>query len=150
MISNNERINLQKLVGEFESDDNTASIRELKHSSLMRRDIEAIVANPQAAAMDVAPFLYANYTDIFHRVVKGDLDMSIMTKVLDILALIEDGRVDQHEGSVLVGRVLKEMFLDSAVRRADRLDIARGTEEPPAADEGKAVSWKEFKSQQQA
>lgn len=151
MISNDERINLQKLVGQFESEDNTDHIRQLKHSGKIRKDIEQIehlkkqqgttITSDQA--MEVAPFLYSNYTDIFHRVVKGDLNLEIMDKVLTILGLIEKGQVDQHEGSVLVGRLLKEMYLDSAVRRADRLDEENPKEAPM---EGKSVSWKEFKS----
>jgi len=150
MISNDERINLQKLVGEFESEDNTDYIRKIKHSGKIRKDIESIERLKQSAdvvtierAMDVAPFLYTNYSDIFHRVVKGDLNLEIMGKVLSILALIEESRVDQHEGSVLVGRLLKEMYLDSAVRRADRLD---GENPKEAPEEGKAVSYKDFKT----
>lgn len=152
MISNDERINLQKLVGEFESEDNTEHIRKIKHSGKIRKDIESIERLKQSSsdvvvsiesAMDVAPFLYTNYSDIFHRVVKGDLNLEIMGKVLSILALIEESRVDQHEGSVLVGRLLKEMYLDSAVRRADRLDEENPKEAP---EEGKAVSYKDFKS----
>lgn len=149
MISNDERINLQKLVGQFESEDNTDHIRQLKHSGKIRKDIEQIQRLKQSGsatsdqAMEVAPFLYSNYTDIFHRVVKGDLNLDIMDKVLTILGLIETGQVDQHEGSVLVGRLLKEMYLDSAVRRADRLDEENPKETPM---EGKPVSWKEFKA----
>jgi hypothetical protein len=157
MISNDERINLQKLVGEFESEDNTEYIRKLKHSVKIRNDIEQIERLKQGQpkqsitsedAMKVAPFLYSNYTDIFHRVVKGDLNLDIMDKVLSILGLIETGKVDQHEGSVLVGRLLKEMYLDSAVRRADRLDEEHSSskeDEEEKPSEGKPVSWKEFK-----
>lgn len=155
MISNDERINLQKLVGQFESEDNTQHIRQLKHSGKIRQDIDQIqrlklgsdVTITSDQAMEVAPFLYSNYTDIFHRVVKGDLNLEIMDKVLSILGLIETGQVDQHEGSVLVGRLLKEMYLDSAVRRADRLDEENPKEAPM---EGKSVSWKEFKAVQQS
>ena len=151
MISKDERINLQKLVSEFDSEDNTKYIREIKHSGKIKNDIECIERLKRESstskitteqAMDAAPFLYSTYTDIFHRVVKGDLNLDIMDKVLAILAMIEEGRVDQHEGSVLVGRLLKEMYLDSAVRRADRLDEENPKE---AVEEGKPVSWKEFK-----
>lgn len=151
MISNDERVNLQKLVGQFESEDNTEHIRQLKHSHKIRKDIEQIQRFKQEngstitmeQGMDVAPFLYSNYTDIFHRIIKGDLNLEIMDKVLSILGLIENGQVDQHEGSVLVGRLLKELYLDSAVRRADRLDEENPKEAPL---EGKSVSWKEFKA----
>jgi hypothetical protein len=147
MISNEERINLQKLVGEFESEDNTEHIRKLKHSGKIRSDLEQIhrlnAPITTEKAMEAAPFLYANYTDIFHRVVKGDLDLGMMHKVLEVLAMIEENRVDQHEGSVLVGRMLKDMYLDSAVRRADRLD-EENPREPQ--EEGKPLSWKDYKN----
>jgi hypothetical protein len=61
--------------------------------------------------------------------------------------MIEDGQVDQHEGSALVGKFLKEMYIDSAIRRGENLDkereeesaISVDTKEPP-----KPISWKEY------
>jgi hypothetical protein len=67
-----------------------------------------------------------------------------MTKLLTILKMIEDEKVDQHEGSVLVGRILKELYLDSAVKRADNLDKERESEKVERV-EGKAISWRDYK-----
>ena len=90
-------------------------------------------------------FLYTNYSDIFHKAVANELDYMLMTKVLTVLKHIEDGQVDQHEGSVLVGKLLKELYVDSALRRADNLDKQNESEEKQTLYDGKQISWKEYK-----
>lgn len=89
--------------------------------------------------------------DIFTKVFNDELDLDIMSKLLEILKMIEDGNVDQHEGSILVGKILKELYIDSAVRRADNLDRqystdkdTKDTEEEPLVT--KTISWREFKN----
>jgi hypothetical protein len=76
---------------------------------------------------------------------KDEIDLTIMQKLLIVLKLIEEEKVDQHEGSVMVGRILKELYVDSAIKRADALDREHGTERPERED-GKKISWKEFKT----
>jgi hypothetical protein len=70
-----------------------------------------------------------------------------MTKLLTVLKLIEDEKTDQHEGSVMVGKILKELYVDSAAKRLDNLDKLHENErvEPNA---GKAISWREYKKMQ--
>jgi|UniRef100_A0A6C0DNG2 hypothetical protein len=158
-INNNERLNLKKLVDEMDCDDNTENIRKLKHSVLIRNDIRKIEnlktknAELKKSKPDEfitlcegeCPFLFNNYTDIFHKVVKDELDLTIMTKLLTVLKMIEDGKVDQHEGSVLVGKILKELYIDSAVKRADNIDKEYESMKV-VPNEGKKISWQEFKS----
>jgi hypothetical protein len=67
-----------------------------------------------------------------------------MTKLLIVLKLIEDGKVNQHEGSVMVGKVLKELYVDSALKRGDNLNAENDSE--PAPSVGKPISWKEYKT----
>lgn len=158
-INNNERLNLKKLVDEMDCDDNTDNIRKLKHSVLIRNDIRKIEnlktknAELKMSKSDEfmslceseCPFLFNNYTDIFHKVVKDELDLTIMTKLLTVLKMIEDGKVDQHEGSVLVGKILKELYIDSAVKRADNIDKEYESMKIVPI-EGKKISWQEFKN----
>ena len=92
-----------------------------------------------------ASFLYNNYTDIFNKMVNDEFDLTIMTKMLVILKLIEDAKVDQHEGSAMIGKVLKELYVDSATKRMDNLD-AKYEADKPVPNEGKKLSWKEFKN----
>lgn len=41
-LSDNERLQLQKMINESECDDNTDQIRKLKHSILLRDDIRKL------------------------------------------------------------------------------------------------------------
>jgi len=155
-LTNDERLNLKKMINESECDDNTDNIRRLKHSVLMRDEIRKLdtLKNTHtdmktnknddfvALCQNECQFLYANYTDIFNKLVKDELDLTIMTKLLTVLKLIEDSKVDQHEGSVMVGKILKELYVDSATKRLDNLD--KEHEKEPMS-EGKAISWKQFK-----
>ena len=156
VLTNDERLNLKKMINESECGDNTDNIRRLKHSVLMRDDIRKLdtLKNTHGdmkannnddfvlLCQNECKFLYANYTDIFNKLVKDELDLTIMTKLLTVLKLIEDSKVDQHEGSVMVGKVLKELYVDSATKRLDNLDKEHDKE---PMSEGKAISWKQFK-----
>jgi hypothetical protein len=80
--------------------------------------------------------------------VKDELDLEIMTKLLIVLKLIEDGKVDQNEGSVMVGKVLKELYVDSALKQSKHLDEKNDKEEPTELNiepDIKPISWKEYK-----
>jgi hypothetical protein len=97
-------------------------------------------------AQQECSFLFTNYTDIFNRLIKDELDLDIMTRLLIILKLIEDGKVDQHEGSVMVGKILKELYVDSALKSSENIDkqyTDDATPEPKTAE--KAISWQEWK-----
>ena len=117
------------------AEDNTAQIRRLQHSGQIRESVTRFLAfqkeiggMPVDEMMEAAKgpcfFLYQHYTDLYFKLVKGELDVSILHRMLDVLALIENEEVDQHEGSVLVGKILKEMYVDSARRRADSVAAA--------------------------
>lgn len=160
-LSNKERLNLQKLISDSNAENNTEHIRTVKHSILIRDDIRTIEklkvsekalreTNPEEfkeLCQRESSFLFANYMDIFNRILKDEIDLDIMTRLLTILKLIEDGRVDQHEGSVMVGKTLKELYVDSAIKHGDNLDKQYAGEAPEPPLEGKKITWKEFKMQ---
>tara|TARA_B100001057_G_scaffold500689_2_gene617189 strand:+ start:1299 stop:1790 length:492 start_codon:yes stop_codon:yes gene_type:complete len=157
-LTEHEKLNLQKMINESECDDNTDQIRELKHSIIIRDNLRKLDTFKKAnttlkhtneieyieQAKAVSPFLFNSYTDIFNRLMKDELDLEIMTKLLIVLKLIEDGKVNQHEGSVMVGKVLKELYVDSALKRGDNLNAENDSE--PAPSVGKPISWKEYKT----
>ena len=157
-LTNDERLNLKKMITESGCDDNTANIRRLKHSMLMRNDIRKLdtLKNTHIdmknnknddfviLCQNECAFLYANYTDMFNKLVNDELDLTIMTKLLTVLKLIEDSKVDQHEGSVMVGKILKELYVDSATKRLDNIDKKHENDNEPMSV-GKPVSWKQFK-----
>jgi hypothetical protein len=74
--------------------------------------------------------------------VKDELDINILNRLLDVLKRIEDGLVDQHEGSVAVGTILKEMYVDSALKHSNNI---ADTSTPAVYSESKAISWKQYK-----
>uniref|UniRef100_A0A6C0I351 Uncharacterized protein n=1 Tax=viral metagenome TaxID=1070528 RepID=A0A6C0I351_9ZZZZ len=161
-ISTTERLQLNKLLDESNCENNTEHIRKVKHSELIRDDIRRIQTlkkeqgggggdDFENLCKEKCSFLYNNYMDIFNRVLKNEVDLGIMTRFLTVLKLIEDGKVDQHEGSVVVGKILKELYLDSAVKRADQLDqkhSASSGDEVISKNEGKSISYARYKSMQ--
>ena len=75
---------------------------------------------------------------------KSQIDINILNKFLDVLKRIEDGELDQHEGSFLVGSILKELYVDSALKKADKLNADEEPKPEPKKPE-KSVSYKQFK-----
>lgn len=172
-LSNEERLHLQSFVGDISGyKDNTESIRRLKHSVPIRLDVCKIIALCErkdiaetelyALCVQDCPFMHTHYFDIFNRLVKGTLDVVVLYRMLIVLKLIEDGHLDQHEGSVKMGKILKEMFIDSAEREQTlrnqqwssitKEDGEEDGEPPvtPARNVGKLdFSWKEYKALQE-
>ena len=157
-ISNEDRLNLKKLVDNSDCVNNTDEIRRLKHSMRIRDDVRRLevikkvnsnlrqndIVKYEEICIEKCRFLYDNYNEIFNKIVKDEIDLQIMSKMLVVLKMIEDEKVDQHEGSVLVGKLLAELYLDSAVKRADNLDKEH-EHLKVAPVEGKKISWKEYK-----
>ena len=57
---------------------------------------------------------------------------------------IEKGVTDQHNASFEVGKLLKEMYIDSALKRSERLDKEY---DKTTSYEGKNITWSTYKSQ---
>jgi hypothetical protein len=158
-MNNDDRLNLKKLINESECENNTDNIRTLKHSSLIRDDIMKMqeLKKKHARVRKNEPerflnlcqlqcvFLFNNYTDIFNKTYKDELDLNIMGRLLDVLKKIEDGVVDQHEGSVMVGTILKELYVDSAMKRGQNIEKTIEPTPEPVYVEGKTISWKQYK-----
>ena len=159
IMNSKDRLNLKALIDETNCEDNTDTIRSVKHSVKIRNDIrqlERIKKNhsdlrktdPEAffnICQTQCIFLFNNYMDIFNKVYNDEIDLLIMTKLLGVLKLIEDKKVDQHEGSVLVGKLLKELYIDSALKRSDKLDKEIKNDDFNLKIEPKPISWKEYK-----
>ena len=155
-LSSQERLDLKKMLSESDAQDNTEHIRKVKHSVNIRNDIrtldklkrdtllrQGIVTEEMAEKS--APFLFANYPDIFKKVLKDELDLEIMSRLLTVLKLIEDGQVDQHEASVHFGKILKELYVDSALKKCKKLDeLQEDTEDTPLYVQEKPISWKQW------
>lgn len=160
-----EKLDLKKLIGKMDDyEDNTNGIREMKHSDSIRADIMKIEELKKSHA-DLRKtdsfafsqlceaeciFLFYKYTDIYNRLLKDEVDLSIMKQALDVLKRIENGEIDQQEGSVIVGKLFHEIYVDSALRRSANLDAAasneKGSSAAPPKNPVKKISWKEYKA----
>ena len=153
-MNDKQRLQLQNMIKVNGTDDYTASIRELKHSQLLREQVNALIMikakyrdDPERIHLEGVNdcnFLFTYYTDIYNKLRKNELDINILYKLLDVLKKIEDEELDQHEGSFIVGTVLKELYVDSALKKADKLNEINAVprEEPKPKRE---ISWNQFK-----
>jgi hypothetical protein len=153
-MDDKQRLQLQNMIKTNNVEDQTDLIRELKHSVILRREINNMIQIKAKYSGDndkiysecagECSFLFTYYTDIFNKVRKDEININILNKFLDVLRQIEDGKLDQHEGSFLVGSILKELYVDSALKKAEKLDeLSEKTPEPKGAEV--EISWKQFK-----
>ena len=142
-----QRLKLQDMIKQNNVQDHTERIRELKHSSLLKRDVEKLLElrknNLLDTALEECSFLFTYYTDLFNKIKKDEIDTEILFSFLKVLKKIEDGEMDQHEGSYEVGMLLKKIYVDSALRKADKLNENREEKEYKGPQEN--ISWKEWK-----
>jgi len=156
-MNTHDRIQLEKMIQANDAEDNTAQIRDLKHSAFIHQDVGTLLnlkrdyarlakTNPDQFDMmcvNRCTFLFNNYTDIFNKVKKDEIDLNILLRLINILHAIEEGALDQHEGSFEVGKLLKEIYIDSALRKADKLN--EDGEEKVEVKPAENISWREFK-----
>ena len=154
-----DRLNLQRMIKENDVEETTDLIRNVKHSNMIRDNVKTlerlrndnadmIVSDPEGfddMCIFHCGFLFNHYTDIYNKVKKNELDTKILNEFLDVLEKIENGDIDQHEGSFEVGKSLKRLYVDSALRKADKLDEQH---KPKPKKASKAMSWREWKKRQ--
>jgi len=141
-----ERLKLQDMIKQNNVQDHTSKIRKLKHSSLLKKDIELLLSLKNESVetmMSECLFLYTYYTDLFNKIKKDEIDVSILFTFLNVLKKIEDEEIDQHEGSYEVGMLLKKIYVDSALKKADKLNENAKESEYKGAQEN--ISWKDWK-----
>lgn len=152
-MNEDQRLQLQNMINANNTEDYTELIRELKHSEIIRNDVKNLMflktkySNDQEKihfdAASECSFIFNYYTDIYNKIRKDELDTETLDKFLDVLKKIENGELNQHDGSFIVGTMLKKMYVDSALRKADKLNEGEITNEPKKAD--KQISWAEYK-----
>ena len=161
-----DRLDLKRLIKHQGDDyiDNTDGIRRLKHSSLILADVLKIenlkvtMASKRktrnqdfvAACQKKCSFLFNKYTDIFNRLLKDELDMELLSQMLSTLKKIEDGALDQQEGSVIIGKILHKIYVESALARSRKEEETgeNAIVDPVQKEVGKNISWVEFKQKQ--
>lgn len=157
-LSKNDKLQLQEMIKTNDVEDKTELIRATKHSKLIREQVKLLEQLKQehselyknnfqdfdTLTVEKCSFLFQNYTDIYNKVLKNEVNLDILNKFLDALELIENGEVDQHEASVKVGTYLKELYVDSALRKTEKMD-AENTNKDDEKKEIMEISWSEYK-----
>lgn len=157
-LSNNDKLQLQEMIKTNDVEDKTDLIRATKHSKLIREQVKLLEQLKQeyselyknnfqqfdTLTVEKCSFLFQNYTDIYNKVLKNEINLDILNKFLDALELIENGEVDQHEASVKVGTFLKELYVDSALRKTEKMD-AENSNNDDEKNDIMEISWSEYK-----
>jgi hypothetical protein len=147
-----DKLLLQEMIKANNVEDQTQNIRNLRHSELIRKDIENLLEIMKTTndpneihieAMMGCNFIFTYYTDIYNKVRKSEIDLNILYEFLTVLGKIERGEMDQHEGSFEIGTLLKKLYVDSALKRAEKLD--EKYKEEKIVVEKKDIGWKKYK-----
>lgn len=160
-MDDNQRLQLQSMINENNVIDKTDMIRKIKHSSILRKEVNEMIqlknvyknnlSSPdfRNEALNKCKLLFQYYTDIFNKLKNDELNVNMLFDFLDILEKIEKGQLDQHEASFQVGSILKNMYIDSAVKHAENMEAKDNENDfqsnPKPKQESKDISWKHFK-----
>jgi hypothetical protein len=155
-MDQNDRLNLKKMIETNEVEDCTNQIRSKKHSQYIKRDVlQMIKLKKEYEYLDSEKFdemivsqcnfLFTNYTDIFNKIKKDEINLETLFEFLNILKNIEDGKLDQHEGAFEVGKILKKMYIDSAIMKSEKLDKETGNMVVKPAAVAKDITWGQYK-----
>ena len=165
-MNEQERLSLKKLMAENNHQETTELIRKTKHSSLIKEDVLKLnnikakyarlaKTNPNEYDMmckSKCSFLYNNYTDLFNKVKKSEVDLNLLGQFLSILKDIEDGKLDESDGSYKVGSILKKIYIDSAIQKNENMEKQKNKKKQKKPDfaKEKKISWSEFKAMKDA
>ena len=151
-MDNNQRLHLQKMISVNNVEDTTSLIQKLKHSHILRENVNNLLMlkakyaetpeNLHLEGMVECNFLFTYYTDIYNKIRKDEIDLKILFRALDVLGDIENGKLDMHNGAYEFGLLLKKIYVDSALKKAEKLNSE--TEQVYKGPQVN-VSWSQFK-----
>jgi hypothetical protein len=152
-MNENERLQLQKMIKVNDVEDQTQQIRKLKHSKQLKKDIDTFLLlktkyKPEEIfekSIVECNFLFTNYTDIYNRIKNDEINIDLLFHFLKVLSDIENGELDQHEGSFIVGKILKEIYIDSALKKAEKIDNIYNNQKEEII-EPINIHWKDWKN----
>ena len=155
-MNEEDRLNLKKLIGTNEDSKTTELIRKVKHSSAIKEQVQILstmksryarLAKTNPGEFDMmckskCSFLYDNYTEIYNKIKKDQLDLKLLAEFLAVLKDIEDGNIDEHDGSFKVGSILKKIYIDSALNNKQ----PTRQNSKPTYKKNKNISWAAYKN----
>jgi len=150
----NQKLQLQDMIQANGTQDQTELIRNLKHSRILRAEVDNLLLIRAKyrnesdefinnESMNECNFLFTYYTDIYNKVRKDEIDLGILNRFFDMLEQVENGSLNQHEASFQVGTILKELYVDSALKKAEKLDAL--SEKPVYKAPINNMSWSDYK-----
>ena len=155
-IDDETRLNFDKMLKESGASDNTSKIRNLKHSDKIREQVTLMMEikkkypNLKRQTKDKmieskCMWLWKNYMNIYNKLKKDQLNLSILHNFLSTLKQVEDGVLDQHDASVKIGKILKELYVDSAMQQQKKREDAEKKRKKRNGRPVKKLSWMEYK-----
>jgi hypothetical protein len=151
-MNDSERLQLQQMINTNNIEDQTETIRKMKHSVLINNDVNSLIFLKNSChninelkekSIVECSFLYKNYTELFNKIIKNEMDFTIFNRFISILKQIENNELDQHTGAFEFGKVLKEMYIDSALKKADKLN--ENNETVQYLQPSNNLNWRKFK-----
>ena len=158
-IDDETRLNFDKMLKESGASDNTSKIRNLKHSDKIREQVTLMMEikkkypnlkkqTKNRMIESKCMWLWKNYMNIYNKLKKDELNLSILHNFLAVLKQIENKELDQHEGSIKIGKILKELYIDSAVQKEKKRE-AKDKRKRKRDKKVKKLSWTEYKKMTQ-
>ena len=170
IFNDDQRLQLQNMIDTNKGDDNTEMIRTLKQSISIKKDVDNMIklkkeyptmyetdkSGFEELCMSKCSFLFFNYTDIYNKILKNEINTDILYSFIGVLKQIEDGELNEHDGSIKVGEILKTLYIDSAMRKSKKLDKeneknknqeGKGDDNEKEERVTKTISWAEYKKQ---
>ena len=146
----NEVLKLNDMIQEGDCVDNTEMIRKMKHSPLITQNLNTILRikkkynlnntfdfkSLDEECLNECRFLFDNYTSIYNKLLRDQIDLPVFYKFLFYLKKIEDGELTFYQASYEIGTLLKNMYVDPIVE-----DIEKDKKKPV-----KPITWNEFKN----
>lgn len=157
-MDDKQRIELSKLINEYGTEETTDKIRTLRHSKSIKNDVSMIIElrnkYPRIYKTNItmfkemcvkrSTFLFTNYTNIFNKLINNELDLELLFKFIGILESIENGKLDQHEASYKAGTILKQLYVDSALKRDENHNHTK--RKKAVLKNRNNISWSEYKN----
>lgn len=145
----NETLKLNDMIQEGDCVDNTDMIRQLKHSSQITKNLNIIIRlkkkHEEMETFDFKEldneclkecrFLFDNYTSIYNKLLRGQIDLVVFYKFLYYLKKIEDGELTFYQASFEIGTLLKNMYVDPIIE-------TKSDSDKPV----KNITWNEYKN----
>lgn len=150
------KTDLENIVNNNDYQNNTSVLRQQRNSDKIQDDLNTLIKlkSTHANMREIEPdkfenlcrsqcyYLFTKYPFIYKKAFNDQLNPILITKLLQTLKKIENNELDQHQGSVVVGQILKEMYVDSVISDDEHSDSA----DTIKFVEPIHVSWKEFKN----